>query len=315
MKHNDFKELLVLYSYNELEAADVKKLEEHLRTCDSCIKEFEELKDLNRLFSEHMSSEPDEDLLFESREELQIQIRRWQREKSRQTSSAKLFQLVPASGWKMAIAASIAIVTLTVLYFSVMQKAPVMNVPEYSTNTSSGNAAKTAPSDINDNIAANDKPADHENTATPVSETRNNASVETERILVHSLIKSENPGVRLKTASAILSKSHLLATRDMKGALIQSLKSDPNPGVRKVAMNALGKLPFDREISAALMQVLAHDKNSGLRIMAINYLDKGIKSEAVTDSVALSILKKKTEEKENSYIQLRAKSILQRIKT
>jgi HEAT repeat protein len=90
---------------------------------------------------------------------------------------------------------------------------------------------------------------------------------------------------------------------------------DNNPGVRKEAMNALCNLQFDNQIRDAMIFVLQNDKNSGLRIQAINCLDVKSDLQKITDPTTINVLKKKMEEDENSYIKLRAKTLLTKLES
>jgi hypothetical protein len=94
-----------------------------------------------------------------------------------------------------------------------------------------------------------------------------------QRVLAHALLNEDNPGVRLQAIDALDARG---ATRehgeDVKLALISSLKSDPNAGVRREALRVLQDLAFDDEIKEACLYVLANDENPGMRVASINLL-------------------------------------------
>ena len=150
---------------------------------------------------------------------------------------------------------------------------------------------------------------------TPVKVKGNVNDAEIQKVLAQSLIDNENPGVRLKTVSAILSEKGTRTSNMFKEALIKAMMYDDNPGVRKEAMNALCNLQFDDQIRDAMIHVLQNDKNSGLRIQAINCLDVKNDLQKITDPNTINVLKKKMEEDENSYIKLRAKTILTKLES
>jgi len=138
---------------------------------------------------------------------------------------------------------------------------------------------------------------------------------EIQKVLARSLIDNENPGIRLKTVNAILSENKAGTSEVLKDALLKAMMYDNNPGVRKEAMNALCNLQFDDKIQDAMIHVLQNDKNSGLRIQAINCL--GVKNDLqkITDPNTINVLRKKMQEDENSYIKLRAKTILTKLES
>jgi len=46
MEHDKYKEMLVLYSYNELNKVERNELDRHMLGCNSCKDELEELKNM-----------------------------------------------------------------------------------------------------------------------------------------------------------------------------------------------------------------------------------------------------------------------------
>jgi HEAT repeat protein len=59
---------------------------------------------------------------------------------------------------------------------------------------------------------------------------------------------------------------------DVKTALLESVRSDPNAGVRLKALEALGRFPEDPDIRETLLSILAHDKSADVRTQAIDLL-------------------------------------------
>jgi HEAT repeat protein len=133
-----------------------------------------------------------------------------------------------------------------------------------------------------------------------------------QKVLTYALLNEQNPGVRLRAISTMAGPSSRPPDREMKAALIIALRSDENAGVRKEALTALRKLPFDIEIRDALLHALMHDKNPGIRIAAINGLDSA--GTLGADPAVLEALKQKVNSDDNNYIRLRAKTVLQEVR-
>ena len=125
------------------------------------------------------------------------------------------------------------------------------------------------------------------------------------------MLNEENPGVRLKAVNAINRQG--LETQDVetKAALIKAMETDSNAGVRKEALSALMRLPFDAEIKKALLHALMSDGNPGLRVAAINALDSARTGALGVDSDMLGILKQKAETDDNNYIRVKARAVIQ----
>ena len=95
-----------------------------------------------------------------------------------------------------------------------------------------------------------------------------------QRLLAEALVKTENPGFKIKTANTVagIINNNFIADSKIKEAFIHTLKNDENPGVRKSALKALINFPFDPEIRDALLYSLMNDDNASNRMDAINTL-------------------------------------------
>jgi hypothetical protein len=312
MEHTKFEEMLILYSWNELKKDERNEFERHMLGCDSCRNELEELKKLHDLVVTNTSEEFDEDALFESRQELLAEIRNLNRRKF-QLSKIWEFFTIPSSG-NIKLAYSIASIAILFIvgYILIGKKTEMQIQPDKS-------LAQVEPSVTNLQFLNSDFEKGEVEISydqiTPLKLKGNVNDAEIQKVLAQSLIDNENPGVRLKTVNAILSEKSVSTSSLLKDALIKALMYDKNPGVRKEAMNALCNLQFDDKIQDAMIYVLQNDKNSGLRIQAINCLDKLNDIQKITDPNTINVLKKKMEEDENSYIKLRAKTILTKLES
>ncbi|HAY34662.1 MAG TPA: hypothetical protein DCY06_11070, partial [Bacteroidetes bacterium] len=147
----------------------------------------------------------------------------------------------------------------------------------------------------------------------PVRLKGNINDVEIQKVLAKSLLDSDNPGIRLQTVSAIYSDKRASTSDILKNALLNAMMYDNNPGVRKVAMNALCLIPFDTEVRDAMIYVLQNDKNAGLRIQAINCMSEKENLKQLSDQNTINALNESINRDENNYIKIQAKTILTKI--
>lgn len=312
MEHKKFEETLILYSWNELEKDERNEFERHMLGCDSCRNELEELKKLHDLVTTNITEVLDENALFESRQELLAEIRNLNRKKF-QFSRIWEFLTTPTSGsLTFAYTLASAIILFAVGYFMFLKSADSMD--QVTTDLAKAESSITNLEFINSDFDKGEVEITYDQ-ITPVKIKGNLNDAEIQKVLAQSLIDNENPGVRLKTVTAILSEKNVSTSSVLKDALIKAMMYDNNPGVRKEAMNALCNLQFDDQIRDAIIHVLQSDKNSGLRIQAINCLDVKNELQKITDPNTINVLKKKMEEDENSYIKLRAKTILTKLES
>lgn len=312
MEHKKFEEMLILYSWNELKKDEQNEFERHMLGCDSCKSELEELKKLHDLVVTNTAEELDEDALFESRQELLAQIRNLNRNKF-QLSKIWDFITTPTAGsLKLAYSIASVIVLFVVGYFAFFSKSDIKVQPANGIAQVEPNVTNLQ--FINSDFEKGEVEISYDQ-VTPVKLKGNVNDPEIQKVLAQSLIDNENPGVRLKTVNAIQSEKSIGKSSILKDALIKALKQDKNPGVRKEALNALCNLQFDDQIRDAMIYVLQNDVNSGLRIQAINCLDLMTDKLKADDPSTISVLKKKMQEDENSYIKLRAKTILTKLES
>jgi hypothetical protein len=312
MEHDKYKEMLILYSYNELSKAERNEFERHMLGCNSCKDEVEELKKLNEIIKTDIVEEIDEDALYESRQELLAQIRNLNRKKF-QFGKIWEFLTTPTTGsLKLAYSVASIIVLFTVGYLVFLNKPDIKVQPKKEIAQVESNVTNLQ--FISSDFEKGQVEISYDQ-ITPKTLKGNVNDLEIQKVLAQSLIDNENPGVRLKTVNAILSEKSTSTSSVLKDALINAMKYDKNPGVRKEALNALCNLQFDDQIRDAMIYVLQNDDNSGLRIQAINCLDLKTDQQKITDPNTINVLKKKMQEDENSYIKLRAKTILTKLES
>lgn len=130
--------------------------------------------------------------------------------------------------------------------------------------------------------------------------------------LARAIVSSDNPGVRIKSLSAIAneSKRNFIPDPTIKNALISALKADKNPAVRLEALNLLKMYPIDGEIKDALLFTLANDDNSGLRVASINAFAEFELHHNLVDKQVIHELTKSLEAESNQFVKIRAASLL-----
>ncbi len=312
MEHENYKKQLILYSYNELRKEERNEFERHLLGCESCKNELEELKRLHQLVKVNLVEELDEDTLFESRQELLAEIRNLKRKKFTLQKIWELFTIPSPTNLKIAYSFAAVLLMVLASYFIYFDKA--------GNQMASGNNLVTADSKftnlqfVNTDLENGEVEITYEQTI-PVKLKGNVNDAEIQKVLAKSLIDNENPGIRLKAVNAIYSEKTSTTSGVVKDALIKAMMYDDNPGVRKEAMNALCNLPFDDKISDAIVYVLQNDKNSGLRIQAINCLNEKNDVKRLSDPNIKNVLKNRMQEDDNSYIKLRAKTMLTKLES
>ncbi len=94
--------------------------------------------------------------------------------------------------------------------------------------------------------------------------------------------------------------------------LVDTLKNDKNPGVRKKAAEALGQLPPSPAVRDAFLAALKGDANPAVRIAAV----EGLAKAAITlrDPAAIETLREKaSDDRETGYVRVKAAKALQRV--
>ena len=149
----------------------------------------------------------------------------------------------------------------------------------------------------------------------PVRMRGNVNDVAVQRVLAQALMNDQNPGARLRTVSAIAEQGESLKSSDteIKSALLQAVKADPNVGVRKQALQALRRFPMDNEIKTALLFVLQNEGNPAIRIDAISYLQSPELSRQLVDQDLLNVLKERMQSDNNNYVRTRAKHFYEEV--
>jgi len=313
MNHQQFREMLPLFAYDELEAKDKRLLEDHLDSCAVCQKELSEIQQLHSALERQ--SEPAQDLLMEARHDLRIALRK---ERNKVSFWDKLRDRFPVVVPDFAQVAG-ALATLAIGVF-----VGYMTFGRGPANTTAGidrpipNAGPVIGGDNTQisNIRFIDSNATDGHVEVSFDAIRpmrikgNINDPQVQKFLSYALVNEQNPGVRLHAVSALAAPDAKTPDPQVKQALIAALKSDDNMGVRKEALEVLQKYPMDEEIKQSFLYVLVHDKNAGMRVAAIKCLE----SQQQIDKDVVNVLRQKIQSDDNDYIRLKARDVLQEVK-
>jgi hypothetical protein len=324
MTHTEFKQWLYLLIHDDLEDDERALLEEHLASCAECRAELADLRAFRASLTDARRVQVTDDVLQEARMELRAALRT---ERMRVSFADKITEtldsfLAPWAKWSLAGAATIAVGFFAGYLFSSSPEGPsgiALKAVSEDTDVTRGDARIM-------NVRFDDAdPSDGEiefsfDAVTPVRVKGSPNDPGIQSVLTRALITEENPGVRLRAVSAITSqiqinKAEKPASGDeVKRALIDAMKFDDNPGVRKEAMKALMRFPFDDSIKDGLLYVLSKDRSEGLRVDAINHLAAARDQMTASDEQLLDILQKKMETDNNRYVRLRARAVFEEVR-
>ncbi len=324
MNHELYKSWLHLLAIDELGPSDREALEVHLAGCSECRSELEHLRKLHTAVTGQRFTVTDS-LLQEARQELRAALRI---ERSRVSFWSGIMARIDdlLAPWaKISVAGAAMIATgffAGFLAFSDGQSnggGVALKTISEASEVSRGEARIT-------NVRFDDPdPSDGEiefsfDAVSPVRVKGSPNDPGIQSVLTRALMTEENPGVRLRTVSAITSQIQINtgkpneADDDVKRALVDAMKYDDNPGVRKEALRALAKFPFDELIKEGLLYVLSKDKSEGLRVEAINSLGAVRSQITASDERLLDILQKRVETDNNRYVRTRARAVLEEVK-
>lgn len=314
MTHNEFKEMIQFYLYDELSKDERLIFEEHLKSCSDCRKELELLQKLFNQVSDDSDKSIDENLLFAARQELRGALRN---EKNRTSLAQKIInKIIPYITRPIGLAlsgASVLLIGIIVghLFWGTTNEEsstissfiqPVNNTNNQDTRINNIKFIDSDPSDGQVEFTYDVVKRVH------LKGGVNDPNVQS--ILTYALLNEQNPGTRLNSLNVINANQTLKPDDEIKTALISVAKFDDNPGVRREAISTLKEFPADNDIKNALLYVLLNDSSSGVRIEAINSLAKASQKGISFSKKDLELLREKTQTDNNNYVRFQAKNII-----
>lgn len=326
MKHKEYREWLQLFVADELNSDQERLLQDHLGQCGECRAELDELQKLVDVFAARKAEEPSDQLLVEAREGLSEAIRT----EARRSALAGLPKHTLGSrgvmrGWsawfggaRFAISGAVAIAVGVLIGYLAFGRgdtpAPVPAPYDLTQVDHALGQPVIANVRFVNTAAQNGEFEVQYDLVRPVRLRTKADDQRMQRVLAHALLNGENPGIRLQAINAL--ESEISRTQDplVKTALINTLKSDPNVGVRKQSLLVLQGLPFDNDIKKACLYVLANDENPGMRVASINVLSGAtLEGYAVAGDV-YNVLNATLEEEDEPFLRARSSVFIEEVK-
>lgn len=316
MKKEEYKELMLLSLYGELSDEDQARLDSFLKKHPDAKREFQELKKFRNFVSDNTPQRTSDDLLNDARTQLRAALRN---ERNTITVMESLREFFLNFIRPKAALGGAGMLSLGLL-IGYCTFAPTGNERSIVIQPVSDHAAESPKTSIA-NIRFIDKDdSDGEiefefDAVAPMHVKGNIDDPEIQRLLTHALLNESNAGIRLSSMNAIREQIGTSTAVDpsIKKALITSMKTDGNPGVRSEALRVLQQYAFDDDIRDGLLHVIANDENSGIRVAAINALEMAKMDGTAFDTATVNALKQQIEKEQNNYIRNRAVNLVKEI--
>jgi hypothetical protein len=136
---------------------------------------------------------------------------------------------------------------------------------------------------------------------------------EIRRVLAYVVVHGRqfDDSVRLGSIDALRTEAD---DPQVRAAMSEALRHDPNPAVRLRAIEALRGFDAAPDVQSAILGALSDDDNSGVRIQALNTLLERMRNREFSrnrlDNRAVSILRDRMHNDSNSYIRSRSADAL-----
>ena len=321
MKHKQYEDWLLLFTYDELDRDELREFERHLSECSRCREELAEMKQFKLILEKSETVQLSDTLLQEARQALSRSLSNERKKRSiRDTIIETIYNtIVPRYKVALGSAALLAVgVLIGYLTFGRMDislnKEPIIAKKQVELVEPLGSDTRVSNVQF---IKSDGVGGEVEFTFDAIMPVHMKGQVNDptiQKVLASALLSDLNPGVRLQSVSALASdKGGTQPDAEVMEALISAVRFDKNPGVRKEALGALVQYAADQTVKKALLDVLIHDENSGLRIAAINALTKWDGRMIQKDTAFLEVLRTKLITDKNNYIRLRSQAVLKEI--
>jgi hypothetical protein len=304
MNHNECKELIPFYLYEELDPEKKKLFEDHIKSCKDCASELESYKNLFMDISKDSKSSIDQKLLLEARLELRDFLRAQQNKVSFSNNIKDYFSSFFYKPVGFAVSGfSLMLIGLFIGYL-IFDSPTIENIKTNSNPIRIQNINFIDPDPSDGEVEFTFETVQSDRMKGSVNDT------ELQKILTYAVLNEQNPGTRLNSISVINANQIQKPDDEIKSTLIAVAKFDNNPGVRREALKSLNKLSVDEEIKNTLIYVLLNDTSAGIRIEAINGLADASKTGISLNQKDLTSLRDKIQIDDNNYIRYQAKNII-----
>ncbi len=319
MKHDQYKELVELSFYNELNDEARAVLDEHLITCAECRAESLAFRKLDSVLVQAPGFEVNDQVLDEARRDLRVALRLERARRPFWIEWLERFDVLSSPGLRLAFGGvATLIVGISVgylVFFPSGDEAVTRPLPGLNQASAQRSESRVANFRI---LQQTPEAGEVEFSFDLVTSVRMRGNVNdnaVQKVMAQAMLHDQNPGARLLTVSTLASQVEASKTPDkeIKSALIQAMKLDVNVGVRREALKAMQKFQLDKDIKDALLFVLKNETNPGMRIDVINYLETPVLSGKVVDQDILNGLKQSMQSDNNNYIRIRAKNVYEEV--
>ena len=326
MNKEKFTEQAYLYLMNELDENERTEFEDVLMQDDRLKNEFDEIKLANLAVQSSKPAEADNRLLASARQNLMREIRKEAVPASAVANLINSIRKYLFENYRLAfggvVTFAIGIIIGYILLVPKISQNRITETPSIAgnnvtpSNVDSGNT-QISNVHLEDSGTGSGEVAVTFDAVKPVKVTGRPTDPFIKKLLIASLLNEPNPGVRLRSVNTIAHEANSVNFKPdskIKDALVTAMKTDGNPAVRREALNALVKYPFDEKIRDAFLYVLSNDRNSGMRVASINALADLKQKEGTLDEEIKNVLSKKAGNDNNNFVRIRAASILQEVK-
>lgn len=314
MKKQDYQDLLVRSIYGELSADEQRFLESYLSTHPALKKEQRELQRLRAVLYSTAADVDVDGLLAEARQELRRAARR---ERNAEHFAHRIMHSIREFvSPKFAVASTAAIlIGIAIGYYSFSPRHDRQDIAVLPVSGEASTKGSMEISNVRMIETGNGMVEIEFDAVAPVTMKGSIDDPEIQKVLTHALLNESNAGIRLASVTTIGDQIAKMPNSDpaVRTALITTVKSDENPGVRREALRVLMQFDYDKEIRDALLHILSHDRNTGLRVAAINALETATLDGGTFDASSIAVLKQRMESENNTYIRNRAATLIKEI--
>lgn len=294
MRCDEFRELLVLETYGELDFDQEGALEAHLALCAACQAEKKSLIQMHSALDTH-AVEPSIELLSQCRRDLRRQVAVISEAQPSWWEQLPAMFAFPGWAWKPAAAMGL----LAAGFFGARLTTPPFETQRVASGT-------PIPAVRNVRFI---EPGQDGNIRIVYDEVRRKevaGSVDDHAVSDMLLAAARNPedaGLRVDSVEYLKDRCE---REDVRKTLVRVLETDGNESIRLKALDALKGYAGDAEVRSAISRVLIADKSAVVRTHAIDLL---VKNQQNAPELA-GVLQELMNREQNSYIRQRSQTAL-----
>ena len=226
MECDKIKSSLIDYIENNLPEKDSEKIVRHIKTCNNCEAEFNEIQDLLSVISKDNIEQPNEKLRKDFEQMLN---------EEKKNLNTKVVNFRPQNNWKkyLQVAAIILFVTSSFLFgrYQQIKKFDQQLVQLKIENLASKQTTLLA--------LMENKSASKRIQGIQYSDEFSNPDIEIVNALVKRMLNDENSNVRL---NAVTSLQRFIASDVVKNGFIKALDIEKDPGIQIIIIQSLVKI-------------------------------------------------------------------------